>query len=193
MEYEDEKIAGLKKSRRNQKYRDITADGVYIGDSFVQFHSRKIFERLELYIPESFIEMPEEILLMKYPSVNRPQIVLTSLDCSVNFAFNYIQEKISGDQVEDLAAQMQEMIRKSNPAAVFYKEDSDIISGNRTISMFDYKSYGIDIQLYNLVCFAELSDGILHGVFNCPDKDSEEWSDVAWQALKTSREQMENK
>lgn len=54
--------------------------------------------------------------------------------------------------------------------------------------MFDFKSYGIDEQMYNMMCTISFHGGILHGIFNCLDRDSEDWKEVAWQVFQTSME-----
>lgn len=76
MEYEDEKIAELKKEMRRMKYTDIKGEGVYINNRFTKFSARCVNDYAELYLPEEFIEMPEEMQIMKFPSVCRPQKIL---------------------------------------------------------------------------------------------------------------------
>lgn len=125
---------------------------------------------------------------MKFPSVSRPQRIFTSLDGSVNFAFSILDDQIPDDQIESLTEQMEEVLCKSNPAAVFNQEVSASLTSGHPICMFDFKSYGIDEQMYNMVCFTPLSHGTLHGTFICLDRDSEEWKDMAWEAFKTISE-----
>lgn len=143
---------------------------------------------VKLYIPEEFIDMPMEIQLMKFPSVSRPQRIFTSLDSSVNFTFSLVEQYISDEQIEVLAKQMKEIIRKSNPAAVFYQEKIELLACGHIISMFEFKNFGVDEQMYNMVCFTPLSCGTLHGTFICLDRDSGEWKDMAWEAFKTISE-----
>lgn len=192
MHYEDELIVSLKKEQRRKKFTDIKSDGVYIEDRFINFTPRKIFDTVDIYIPDEFIDMPEEIQLMKYPSANKPQVILTSLDVSVNFAFNLIEDRIEEEQLKDLSAEMAKMIQKVNPAAMIYEEKSGRLSNGHLIYMFDYKSFGIDEQIYNMVCFTTINCGTLHSVFNCLDRDAEDWKEVAWQAFLSINEYVFN-
>lgn len=160
MEYKDERIAVLIKEIRRQKHTDIKGEGVFINGQFIKFGLRAINDNVELYIPEEFIDMPEELRFMKFPSVNRPQTIFTSLDDSVNFTFSIVDNHIVDSQIESLMEQMVEVIRKSNPAAVFYQEASEILPNEHSICMFDFKSFGVDEQLYNMACFTSL-DGQL--------------------------------
>lgn len=188
MKYKDEQIAELKKNLRRQKYTDIKGKGVYINGQFTKFRLREVHDDVVLYIPEEFIDMPKEMQLMKFPSVSRPQRIFTSLDGSVNFTFSLVEQHISDEQIEALAIQMKETISKSNPAAVFYQEEIQPLATGRINSMFDFKNFGVDEQMYNMVCFTPLSCGTLHGTFICLDQDSVDWKDVAWQAFKTITE-----
>lgn len=188
MEYKDKEIAQLKKEKHRYKYANIKGEGVFINDKFVKFCLRDVNDMVKLYIPEEFIDMPMEIQLMKFPSVSRPQRIFTSLDSSVNFTFSLVEQYISDEQIEVLAKQMKEIIRKSNPAAVFYQEKIELLACGHIISMFEFKNFGVDEQMYNMVCFTPLSCGTLHGTFICLDRDSGEWKDMAWEAFKTISE-----
>ena len=155
MNYIDEEIIELKKIKRNQEYRDIRGDGIFIHDHLTRFVPNVIFEQLELYLPEDFIKMPDEFAALKYPSVNRPQKILTSLDGCTNFAFNLFTETpVPAEDVDKLAKKMKTMLQHSNPSLVFEWEESGVLSDSRLVEMFDYRSYGVDEKLYNIMCFA---------------------------------------
>ncbi len=186
MKYEDEGLAGLKKELRRLCHRDIK-EGVYVEERFITFAPRRLWQDrdIEMYIPEDFIEMPEAVRELKYPSVNRPQVILTSLDTKINFAFNGVEESIGAEQMETFLIQMREVIRRTNPAVVFYKEKKGKLPHGQEIHMFDFKSYGIDEALYNMITFVSLKNITLQGIFNCPERSEEDWSEAAWQAFQT--------
>lgn len=188
MDYNDDKIIQLKKELQRLKYTDIEGEGVFINDRFVKFCLRGVNNDVKLYIPEEFIDMPEEIQLMKFPSVSRPQRIFTSLDGSVNFTFSFVDVQTPDSQIESLTMQMKEIIHKSNPAAVFYKEEFESLDNGHPIFMFDFKNYSVDGQMYNMVCFTPLCHGTLHATFICMDQDAEEWKDMAWKAFQTIQE-----
>lgn len=192
MEYPDIQIAELKKVRRKQKFTNIE-EGLFIGDTFVKFSARDILEGIECLIPEEFIDMPEEVQLMKYPSVSRPQRILTSLDSRVNFTFSLLKESIPEEQMEDLTAQLKELIHKTNPAAVFYREDAKELFNKKKIYMFNFKSFSVDGQIYHMMCFTSLNCGMLHATFNCPEEFSDDWEEAVWQAFQTIREKKTKK
>lgn len=188
MEYEDEKIIALKKQMRNLTDTNIRESGIYIQDQYIKFNQIFIFDEISIYLPEDFIDIPEMVKTMKYPSENRPAVIKTSLDTSVNFSFNML-EKINSEQVKELAGQLKSTINKMNPSFTFYEEwEGETLQDNK-IRMFDFKSYGLDEQIYNMMCLIPLKNGTLHGIFNCLDRDSEDWKEVAWKVFLTTKEQ----
>jgi len=188
MEYQDEKIAMLKKQSRKINNLNIKNDGVYVNDKFIRFQVTELFDGITIYLPEDFIDMPEEVKMMKYPSKNQPQIIKTSLSSTVNFAFNLFAMKMNQGDVGEHIAQLKGTIKNMNPSFRFLEERQDALGENGLIKMFDFISYGIDEQIYNMMCLIPLSCGTLHAIFNCLIRDSEEWKEIAWQALLTLKE-----
>ena len=80
------------------------------------------------------------------------------------------------------------MLQHSNPSLVFEWEESGVLSDSRLVEMFDYRSYGVDEKLYNMMCFASFPCGILHGIFNCLESEAEQWQGAAWQVFLSLRE-----
>lgn len=52
-----------------------------------------------LMLPDTFVDMPSSIVKLKYPSEQRPQIIKTSLDASVNFTFSLFNQEFEDSQV----------------------------------------------------------------------------------------------
>lgn len=184
-QYKDETIAKLKTEIFKRNYASIYEDGVYINNRLMKFVPRSIGAWAAMYLPEEFIEMPEEIQRMKYPSESRPQMIYTSLDTTVNFAFNMVRQEIQPEQAESLADQLMEVIGRANPAAVFYREENETLSQEQPIYMFDFKSYGIDEPLYHMMCITTLRGMVVHGTFSCMERDAEEWQEAAWEAFQS--------
>ncbi|MDR7810498.1 hypothetical protein [Lacrimispora sp.] len=188
MEYDDEQIIAVKKQMKALQTANIKEQGIYIGEEYFKFQSVHIFDNVSIYLPESFIEMPDKIRKMKYPSDNRPDVIKTNLNTNINFAFNWLENLNCINQGEELSGQIKDVLIKTNPSFVFYEDrNGKTYSGNK-IKMFDFKSYGIDEQMYNMMCTISFHGGILHGIFNCLDRDSEDWKEVAWQVFQTSME-----
>ena len=188
MDYHDEKLVALKLKKHALKHTDIKKDGIYVNDEFIKFQLTEVIEDIALYLPETFIEMPEDIAVIKYPSSNRPQIIKTSLKTDVNFTFNLFPEVISQEEAQAYITLQKEMIKKTNPAFRFIEEREGMTQQERTVVMFDFISYGLDDQFYNMMCLVPLHCGALQMNFNCLDRDCEEWKEAVWQAFLTIEE-----
>ena len=56
--------------------KDIYAGPVKINNDFYEFEEAEFFDgELKMYIPNTFIDMPEEARRFKYPSESRPEII----------------------------------------------------------------------------------------------------------------------
>lgn len=191
MEYFDEQILNAKKQQKRNQYHSIET-GFYIKDELVEFERIGIPPiQISLMLPNSFLTMPPALMKVKYQSENRPQIIKTSLDTSINFTFSRLPQFIKNEQVSLAAKQFRLIIQKVNPANVFFDE-GEVFVGTSTLCWFDYKSYAVDEHVYNLMYVMPLRGGaMLHGVFNCQHKDKDEWKGAALQAILSIQEENE--
>ena len=87
-EFFDEKILEYRRRARKEKFSSLET-GMYIKDELVTFSEIPLFnDQFTIMLPDSFVDMPSEIAKIKYPSEQRPQIIKTSMDTTINFAFN---------------------------------------------------------------------------------------------------------
>ena len=93
----DEQILDYINAAEDKELRkDIYAGPVKINNDFYEFEEAEFFGgELKLYIPNTFIDMPEEARRFKYPSESRPEII----KCN-NKILHY--DKLDNDKVIDL-------------------------------------------------------------------------------------------
>lgn len=85
----DEKILKAREMAQRQKNINIREESVYIDGQFYSFRAMPILEnRVSIWVPDTFGVMPSRFVKQKYPMEERPQLVLTSQDTTINFAFN---------------------------------------------------------------------------------------------------------
>lgn len=189
----DEMIIQLKKEVRNQQFMDIETTGIYVHDKLIQFGKQQLFgKQLSVWIPVEFIDMPEAIRLMKYPSVERPQVIKTSLDTTVNFSFKRVDEKVGRERIEELAGLLKQVLKSANPRIRFSQEDTIQTSSGNNVSLFSFTNSCIDESIYNLFCVMDVSGGVIQGVFNCLEQDSEQWESAAWSVFSKMEENKKN-
>ena len=193
-EFLDEKILELKREKEKIKNNDIIQGGVYIKEDFVEFEEVKLFnDSMSILLPKSFIDLPENMKKIKYPSESRPQIIKTSIDTSTNFCFSLLSMPIKNEQTKDAAKQFKTILKRVNPSYIFFdlKEEKIGEKEEKTISWFDFKSYGVDFPMYNIMYVTPIKNKVMHGVFNCLYKDIEEWKEYAFQVIKSIKERTE--
>ena len=154
----------------------------------VEFTSENLFdEQVEIVLPTSFIDMPQAVAKVKYPSEYRPPIIKTSLDGTANFTFNLFDILIEGsDGLEEVAAHFQLVLKQVNPILKIYNYNEMICEG-QSYRLFSYKSYGLDMQMYNLMCVTPIRDKVLQGCFSCPYEEHELWEQIAQQIFLSIR------
>lgn len=184
----DEKILDfINETEKREEKRNICNGTVKIGERYYEFEEKKFFdEKLKIYIPKDFEDMPLEVRKFKYPSESRPEIIKSNEDGSIAITLNIIDSPLDEDSVEELKDGMKTIIRKTNPSNVFY-EDGVVNIDSKNIGYFEFKSSAIDDFLYNLMFFLEFEEKTLMGTFSCVYKNYQDWRDVAFQIVNTIR------
>ena len=104
---------------------------------------------------------------LKYPSENRPEIIKCNEKGNICITLKIIDSPLDEEHVEKLKDEMKVIIKKTNPANVFY-EDGVLEVDSKNIGFFEFKSYAIDDSLYNIMFFLEFEGKTLMGTFSCP-------------------------
>lgn len=182
MKYMDEEIIKLR--NKNKKIYDLQ-NGVHIKGEFIEFELCKLFEdRMQIFLPKTFVDMPEKIAKMKYPSQQRPQVIKTDLLGSTNFSFSLFNQKVKNEELHEVAKTFEVIIKKANPANVFYGRNTENF-GNLRLSWFDFKGYAMDHQIYYIYYVTSIGGNLLHGIFNCIISDVEVYKEVAFLVIRS--------
>lgn len=190
----DEKILDfINEMEKRKEKRYIHTGPIKIGNRYYEFEETDFFdEKLKMYIPKDFEDMPEEVRKFKYPSESRPEIIKCNEDGSITFTLNVIDSPLDEERVGELKDGMKMIIRKTNPANVFY-EDGIIEVNSKNVGFFEFKSSAIDDFIYNLMFFLEFQEKTLMGTFSCLYKDYKEWRDIAFKVIDTIKVIKEDK
>lgn len=180
-EFLDEKIVEFRNRARKEKYCTLET-GMYIKNELILFERNTFFqEKLGITLPVSFVDLPPDMAKVKYTSQQRPQIIRTSLDTTVNLGLSMMDIEIHEEQIKTLKNQAQEALKRLNPSFVFY--ENRVEARNVPLGWFEFKSYGLDTDVYNLMFISQIEDKMLHGVFNCDYDDALEWREAARQMM----------
>lgn len=179
-----EEIIRLKNAYKSETRGNIE-EGFYVKGELITFCRTELFQgKLDVNLPETFTDLPLEYAKMKYPSEQRPSVIKSNKEGSVNFTFELLSASVPTDKIGQLRNQMKNVIKRFQPANVFFEQGEMQINAIDT-AWFDYKSHGIDQKLYNLMYFMSLKDQVLHGVFNCPMDVGKDWRPVVFEVMKS--------
>lgn len=180
--YADTAIVKLRNFQRKLVSKfDLETDAVLIHGELVLFKLRQLFDgKAIMLLPSHFTEMPAELLKLRYLSHQSPQLILTGNNLNENICISCIERK-----GRDLAAAvdiMRNAIRQSAPDTVFY-ESGEITAKNCEGRWFEYKSFTLTDEAYNIQFLIGTENMLLHGVFNCSIRDFEQWKKYIIKAL----------
>ena len=180
MDYLDKEVLEFRKSAKKSRYNSLET-GMYIKDRLTCFEEVHVLQdKAAIMLPEGFVDMPPEMARIKYPSEQRPQEIRMNGDGTVNFTFSLFEAGLEEQQIEDALGQFNSVIRKVNPAFVFY----DLaVEKDKALGWFDFKSYGFDEQIYNVMYITPIEGKLMHGIFNCLYRDILEWKEPVHQIM----------
>jgi len=182
-DYLDEKIIAQRKAREREKHKKL-AEGMYVKDTLFTFKRIPLLdETISIVLPDSFVDLPKDMADVKYPYLNRPQIIKTSLDTRVNYCINYFpKERLLPNQTLQVAQQVRTLAQHANPALQF-SELEKMENTHFATYWYDFKSFTLDGQLYNIAFFCSVYEALMHGLFNCPYEEKQEWQPIAFQMI----------
>lgn len=185
-----DKVDELVISMRNKKKEENQNiyDKCYINNRIVEFKDFKLYEeKLEIYLPKDFTDMPIEMAKVKYPSEKRPQIIKSDPAGAVNFTFNLFDAEIKKNQIDGACRDIIKFLTNMNPAIQVYEQD--IIENNDLIiSYCAYKSFAIDMPIYNINYVTAIDGKFMNGIFNCPFEYGDQWKKPVMQVLNSIKD-----
>ena len=172
--YYDKQIIPLKV--RNSEAKSESLDkGYYIEGRLETFSKEQYFDDLlSIYIPESFIDMPDEIKEIKYPTNFRPEIIKTNLAGDVNLSISLI--KVSEDtEVKTLVTDFKSLLSKAHNGIKFLTYDELEKEGCVKMYCFDFIIPGIDERIYHKTGLGKIGRETVQVMFNCREPLAWTW------------------
>jgi hypothetical protein len=188
MEHLDEKMLEIRNRQKQLDSQDIRGT-VNIGGQRVEFADVNFFDgKMAMRLPKEFTDMPLNFAKIKYPAEQRPQIIKTNGDGSINVTLSLYQEKLKKEDVPDCISGLKMVIERMNPANIFFELKTEQSEALTTVGYFDYKSNAIDSDLYNIMFVTPIAGNIMLGTFNCRLSDRENWQIIALQMILSTRD-----
>lgn len=186
-----ELIAKRQEKKRQMGYtieNEVVVDGVPY-----TFSRRELYDgQFSLVLPEQFFPMPEDAARLKFPSENRPKVILCSADGGVCFTFNWMETLVSATSVGKNADALRTVIKRINPAFIFHSQGKYKISEQIVLGYFDFTSYAVDADLYNRAFAVNIGERLLVGSFICSKESWSGWEPLVEQMLNSLQDHTES-
>ena len=172
--YIDEKIIPMKLETDNNIFMFLE-DGHYISGKLETFTKALYFnDSVSIYTPSSFIDMPDEIKEIKYPTSFRPEIIKTNLAGDVNLSLSLLEEGKDAD-VETLQSDLRSLLSKAHKGIKFLEAKKLNKEGFVEMNCFDFILPGIDEKIYHMMGMGKTDRQIIQVIFNCREPDANAW------------------
>ena len=172
--YYDKQIIPLKV--RSSEAESMSLDtGYYIEGRLETFSKEQYFDDLlSIYIPESFIDMPDEIKEIKYPTNFRPEIIKTNLAGDVNLSISLL--KVGEDmEIKTLVTDFRNLLAKAHNGIKFLEYDEFDNDGFVKMYCFDFIIPGIDERIYHKTGLGKIGRETVQVMFNCREPLAWTW------------------
>jgi len=187
----DEEILAKRVAEQQRKKHSIFNE-VFIDGELYDFEQKELtFSSSETYkftmvLPKDIDILDPELAKMKYPSENRPELILSNSDTSLNFSFYYTPS--SATDYETRLAQYRTVFKQLNPSNVFFSEQITKLESGLTVGCFDLCSSALDGDIYYFYFFTDLHTTPqveIVGTFSCPFNLREDWEALFSQMIET--------
>lgn len=135
-------------------------------------------EKVEILIPKDFKLMTTEMLDLKYKGANRPKLVFTDENGTVNIAFSLLSNSAIPDQIESYKNSIKTSYQKSFPDATWVGDGIRMINGKK-IGYIKLLTNAIDQKIYNSLFITDCDGKLLIGTFNCTEKLLPDWKETS--------------
>lgn len=187
-EYGDEGFISLLRERREETVRDISSGNVLIDGKNIAFGEREAIKgKMWLWMPDEFGPLSKELARLKYPNENRPDIIYTNKETTVNVTFSHKREKLKEGEEEEIRNYMKEIVKRVQTSSEMIEEGTVKTEEGCLLVWFDFVTSAIDTDIYNLMFFSSLEGRLLIGSCNCLEADRGDWKELFLQMLGTAR------
>lgn len=171
---------------------EIVEDALNILESGIKVQGKRInFERqllakqtITMMVPTNFSEMSQEMARIKYPSEHRPETILTDGLGVTNLMFQYMDENVSNDTIEQFRNQVFGMMKRVNPG-LKEREIGALDVKETKIAYVEFSNNTMDGKLYNLMFYLPVDGKPLMGSFNCQTKEMKYWREPVFEMLRS--------
>lgn len=181
-------ISLLRRKNELARNKNIREGIVWDGDEALEFQEREIVKRqVWMWLPKVFGYLSKEHAKLKYPNENRPDIIYTSPDTTINISFfTNRKEALPAGAEQGFRDNMEQIFYVMHPSCSTI-EKKTVQSEMSLIAWFDTITPAMDSEIYNLMYFTSFKERLFMGSCNCLRADMDVWKDFFIQMLASLR------
>lgn len=142
--------------------------------------------KVKLLIPKEFSVMSAEMLEVKYPAAQRPTLVFTNEQGTVNLAINHTKNKATAASIPVFHRQTEAMMRRQIAAENWLA--SEMITLDELIWFrLDFRTPAVDTTIRNITLGTSLENRMLLVSFNTATAEEEVWLPIGQQMIQSLR------
>ena len=187
-EYIDSVILALRrKCVEKQVEQQQISDTVHIGVNKISLYREELFGgKCSIMLPEILSDMNDRYRRIKYPNLNRPQIIKTDVNADATMTFSLLP-MAEVENITDISAQIEKLygdMKKVWKQFVFY-DTGQVEAGELPVGWMDFRSFCMDGSIYNLLFMFQAEEQIVLGNFHCSFPQYDIWKPVILKLLAT--------
>ena len=131
--------------------------------------------------------MPEKMLNRKYPNENRPKVVYSNEDGTVNVGFNHTAATAESGDLPKFMETFKTAYTNLYPTATWYRSGLEKVNG-KEVGVMELITPAIDTEVYNLIWFTDIGGKLALFTFNCTKGKLGDWKETAGRIMGSFRE-----
>jgi hypothetical protein len=140
--------------------------------------------RVSALVPVEFTQMSAEMIQKKYPSANRPNLVFTNAQTTVNVALEHTSHPLGVNDLPKAQESIRSTFKSSYPSAKWFRDEIKSING-RSFFVIDIRTPAVDTQVRNIMAGTSLDDRLFIASVNMTMALEAEWLSVANQIVES--------
>ena len=132
-------------------------------------------DKIEIKIPKDFEIMTEEMMKVKYPSKQRPNLVYTNDMASVNLGINHTASTADQTMIPAYGEALKGSLEKAHAGSVTRDHGVKEVNG-RKVAYIKIVTPAVDTKIFNYMVLTDLENRLLICSFNCKLEDEKKWA-----------------
>jgi hypothetical protein len=133
---------------------------------------------VSLEVPGGFAPMPEQLMSQRFPSKDRPEVVLSNEEGTVSVALGRKKgTRLGPDEFSKIMETTKSRVQAADASCEWLRSETTVVNGHDGY-LFDYRGKGHGGRLRAVIIFAALDDGLLGVTFTCDAGLEDQWVPV---------------